>query len=258
MKNILFTLFILFSHSGFAAGNSVLNGGDGIAAEFTAIIKIAVADLANENLSPLDQTILMQVRSHIDQIKVYSKERTFLGDGQEVDAINEPSALKITVSRKRWDSFQNNMQQRLQLVLHEYIGVLGYNDQNYVRSLPLLKAFRSETLVKITSQKDYLLHLENLMNLFEPYHLAMISSLPIVCMDVGQMKSEWQAVLQVYDGKTWYSNFAGAEFSRTHIDQIVKDFEQACLGSDNRTEYLQDLGLWGIAYAAQLYSNIMR
>jgi hypothetical protein len=257
MKIILLICSMLLSLEGLA-GNSVLNGGDSVSIEFVAIARIALADLTLENLSGPNQETAMQIKAQIDQIKVYSQDRTFLTDGQEVDAINEPQAKKITVGRFRWSIQKNHMRQRLQLVLHEYIGVLGYDDNNYVLSQPLLEALKPETIAKVTSQRDYLEHLDFLMELFDPYNRSKIPSPAQICMDAGEMKSEWRAITQIYDGNAWYSDVAAADHTKRTVGLLIENFQEACLKTDSPSESLQEWGKLGLAFCGQLSANLMR
>lgn len=71
----------------------------------------------------------------VDKVKVTSQESTFLDDGTEVDAINNPAKLEIKLSQER--NFSKYFKEIIQLAAHEYVSVIGMNDKNYQISGPL-------------------------------------------------------------------------------------------------------------------------
>ncbi len=72
---------------------------------------------------------------------VYSEGRLMLDD-QEVDAINYPSKRLIKVNRSRWMDLRGETATiaRFNLVIHEYLGIMGIDDTQYRVSHDLIRA----------------------------------------------------------------------------------------------------------------------
>jgi len=168
VRNILLTvLFLVLFPLGLAeAGNDNGNGGDGYAAEFVATAKTAVRLLKNH---PTDESIpdygidLKQFETAVKTTAVHSEERLFLDD-QEVDAINYPQKKLIKISRSRWKELRSNDQEqaRYRLVIHEYLFIIGIDDQQYRVSdgiMESLSRFFSDQV--IISPMSLTFHLDN-------------------------------------------------------------------------------------------------
>jgi hypothetical protein len=117
------------------------HGGDIIVSEF-----LILATEVGESLKGLGNSILPtdtfveQYEEALLNTKVSSADRVYLGE-QEVDAINFPyeDNPKIIVARERWLDNRINNIQRKRLVLHEYLSIMGYDDQRYQLSYPIIK-----------------------------------------------------------------------------------------------------------------------
>jgi hypothetical protein len=76
----------------------------------------------------------------LNKVKVYSVEKTFI-NGNEVDAINNRDAEnpQIRISRTRWLREDLSDVMRARLVVHEMMGIMGYQDSNYEISYSLVE-----------------------------------------------------------------------------------------------------------------------
>lgn len=114
------------------------HGGDGVAEDFIRYGRNI------ESLFPFLRTKLLtasqiaQLTAAIDGASISSQE-TISKDGLDLDALNDPSAHTIVVSRHRWLSSGTDFNSMHgALALHEYLWLSGVDDTNYHVSLPLL------------------------------------------------------------------------------------------------------------------------
>ncbi len=139
MRKLVFLTVIYFlmgSPFSFAdEGGVTSNGGDSIAAEFTKIGRQIILILRTQNGFPVTADQFTQA---VGQTWVVSKERTLL-HGQEMDAINYPSARRIEINRKRWVKNKDAIRSRYVLVAHEYFGILKVDDSRYQLSEKLFE-----------------------------------------------------------------------------------------------------------------------
>lgn len=117
------------------------HGGDIAASIFLGIARSTNDCLIQNKSSWLDYPLLSdELNAMFLAAKVYSVDKTTL-DGQEVDAINYPDIEnpKILINRNRWltEHLENSL--RATLILHEYLSLIGYNDQQYQMSYPLIQ-----------------------------------------------------------------------------------------------------------------------
>jgi len=120
------------------AGNES-GGGDGYAAEFVLTAKIALElakKLAPSELLPVN---IDTFAGAIANTSVHSEEKLAL-EGSEVDAINYPNKKLIKISRVRWTDLRTESQTvpRFNLVIHEYLGIMGIDDSHYSVSHKLI------------------------------------------------------------------------------------------------------------------------
>jgi hypothetical protein len=124
-----------------AAVSRVGNGGDSLAAAFVdqadtlldQLIKVwtqAEAEVIGVDLRALETAIQEAV--------VFTQDSTF-SEGEEVDALNDPEAKKITLSRSRFRSVTYDLKALKLLVLHEYLGIARIPDRSYGTSNDLLR-----------------------------------------------------------------------------------------------------------------------
>jgi hypothetical protein len=140
-KSILLLLpFVSHFALGFnsSAGGIDAGGGDAYAAEFVGLAHQLV-DMATElEHSPVDAD---QLKAAILETEIQTLDRVFL-NGIEKDAINYPSRQLIELSRSRWDDIKDDVVRRYRLVLHEYLGILKINDEDYQISSKFLSSLR--------------------------------------------------------------------------------------------------------------------
>lgn len=160
MKNILFLFTMLCVSLGTYAGPRVIgNGGDIYALQFISYADKILLYLQNSNVKELDLQALAKV---IETAVVESRMEPLKLRGFDKDAINYPLENRIIFNSKRWSSMIN--EERLALVLHEYLGLLGKEDANYSYSKLLLKDMTTVTRIRkgsdslwVVCQDDYLL-----------------------------------------------------------------------------------------------------
>lgn len=159
MKNILIFLTVIWVSLAAYAGPRVIgNGGDIYALQFVSYADKVLLYLRNSNVIGLDLKALAKV---IETAVVESRTEPLKIKGVDKDAINYPSENRIIFNRNRWSSMIND--ERLALVLHEYLGLLGKEDVNYAYSKLLLKDMTTVTRIRkgsdslwVVCQDDYL------------------------------------------------------------------------------------------------------
>lgn len=109
------------------AGGVTSSGGDSVAAEFTRTARHIAAILETEIEAGVSGKAFLNA---VEKTTVVSQERVFL-EGQERDAINEPSIKRIIVGRYRWLETANQIARRYMLVMHEYLNIMGIDDSKY-------------------------------------------------------------------------------------------------------------------------------
>lgn len=118
-------------------GGEVGNGGDQWSVEFVAmanLIKDAIEHTETDKRFGIDPTALDLV---IKTTKVESTPDCLYLHGVQKTAINYPSQKRILLSRPEWDKL-NNLVTKRQIVLHEYLGIMRIDDQNYQISSKIL------------------------------------------------------------------------------------------------------------------------
>lgn len=121
-----------------SAGGIDAGGGDAYAAEFVGLAHQLV-DMATElEDSPVDAD---ELKAAIRETEVQTLDKVFL-NGIEKDAVNFPSRKLIELSRSRWDEIQDDVLRRYRLVLHEYLGILKMNDEDYQISSKFINSLR--------------------------------------------------------------------------------------------------------------------
>jgi len=110
------------------------NGGDGIVSEFFDIARSLQKSLVQLKQKDVDVELFAKT---ISNAKIYSKEKVFLGS-KEVTAINTPQLQEIYISQSRWMKLVNFPKLKYTLVLHEFLGLMGYDDRTFNISNDLL------------------------------------------------------------------------------------------------------------------------
>ena len=110
-------------------GNEGSGGGAFFAAEFSFLGYNAVSSIKKIPNFPIKpQQFKRVVESTIVE---FTRDILRDGNGLEVDAQNFPYRKLIRVNYNRWDKMQFSPLQKLQLVIHEYLGILKINDSGY-------------------------------------------------------------------------------------------------------------------------------
>jgi hypothetical protein len=130
---ILFSTSVCFGAQ-FTDGHGEGNGGDAYAAEWTARAHMLYQDL--KKLRPEERLglDLRALRGAIISTHVISTEEPLQHDGELVDALNFPEERRIEFSRQRWDALAGSpvaFAREYGLILHEYLDVIGMNDEGY-------------------------------------------------------------------------------------------------------------------------------
>lgn len=134
---LLISLNTLFFNTSWA-------GQEGHGGDMAVSIFIGIASTVNNCLqsnAPKEYPLLVgELRFMIQKAKVYSVEKTIL-NGHEVDAINYPDQdnPRVLLNRARWLKPDIRTDFRAGLVLHEYLSLLGYQDDLYQISYPLVQ-----------------------------------------------------------------------------------------------------------------------
>jgi len=134
---ILIALFLFAlspnpSHARATDGWENGNAGDTFSAEFILTARDLVQRMKLLPPSELGEINLNSLAGAVLSAKVHSEE-TLLLDGYEVDAINYPARQEIVLSRTRWRALRQPSEttQRLMLVLHEYLFLVGIDDTQF-------------------------------------------------------------------------------------------------------------------------------
>lgn len=142
MKFLFLLISLIPAHVIAGQGNEIGHGGDPYAYEFSSIgreianelVKRSPAIFVVVNASDFLKTVeeVLIVSDEAETVKLMRK-RVVNGIQIEelvpVDAINYPSLKKILLNRKHWR--EATFSQKLLLVLHEYLGILGVERDNY-------------------------------------------------------------------------------------------------------------------------------
>ena len=119
------------------AGQEKGNGGDAIALEFIGLGRSLAKTMQSGrlNVPGVDPISFAAV---IETVEVVTLEHTYL-NGKELDAINYSSKRRIELSRSRWQEYGNDLNRKLSLALHEYLGVAEGQDRRYEHSTAFLE-----------------------------------------------------------------------------------------------------------------------
>lgn len=139
LKSILVTVLFCFnylslSHAEIRSGGISSNGGDGIVSEVFDIATSLHRLFEKNNIKVIDLNLFYK---KLLSVKIYSEPRVYL-NGKEVGAINTPVLNTITFSQQHWFSLQNSPKLKLVLVLHEFLGLMGYSDADFSISNKIL------------------------------------------------------------------------------------------------------------------------
>jgi hypothetical protein len=154
LVGVMQTLFIPLP--GALAGNEGAHGGDPYGLEFQTLGHSVLDALsANDpNLQKLElkwHFTATDFANALQSVHVVSGEHNqVILNGNEVDAINNESNNQILVNRTRWR--EDDLISRVQLVLHEYFGILNVERDRYDASFEF--AFLTQAVAKKISSQD--------------------------------------------------------------------------------------------------------
>jgi hypothetical protein len=122
-----------------AAGGTSGGGGDSYSFEFVSLGYNVISSLKQD---PISEINIAKLARAVTTTRVNSKDSLTL-DGNLVDAINYPDSKnpRIEISRSGWNRLANEPAEKMTLVLHEYLGILKLNDQQYQISHKLSHTF---------------------------------------------------------------------------------------------------------------------
>jgi hypothetical protein len=81
--------------------------------------------------------VVYDVYEHLDEVKVFNTENSLMVNGAFVVAMNDRKTKTIYVDKSKWNILTD--EQKMNLVIHEYISVLGYEDNDYALTYILSK-----------------------------------------------------------------------------------------------------------------------
>lgn len=126
---------LVLAQSFATAGGISSNGGDGVASDFFSIANSLAQNLSKQQgRPPLNIPLFINI---LKKVRIYSKPRLVL-DGHEVGAINTPARLEIVVSQLYWKGLYSTPKLKYVLVLHEFLGLMGYDDLRFTISNQIL------------------------------------------------------------------------------------------------------------------------
>lgn len=140
MKNLLVIFLVcLASYNSYADKDR--GGGDSLELEFKGL-GLSIAEQLR--LMPSQDAIAAinpsKLYDTVKSVRIVSSPTPLFLDGQERDAINYPLLKKIEVSKERWEKLTE--EQKRGLVLHENLGILGLQDENYELSSRFFAALK--------------------------------------------------------------------------------------------------------------------
>ncbi len=112
------------------AGTERGSGGDSIAIEFKSV-GVALSSLFKRGDYPiLKGNSIDAFEAIVREASVQSTDDELSLGGEPKSAINFADEKKIVVNRKRWEAI-SSYYDRAELVFHEYLGLLGWDDPDY-------------------------------------------------------------------------------------------------------------------------------
>lgn len=140
MKFILIVLsfFFIFSFQIKSLAWKESNGGDAIAAQFVSVGWYIADELETRIIEP---EIRLKLVEAIKKTQIVVQDKLYL-NGVEKDAINhpDPDFPVIEINRPRFEIIIQSLTASKQLVLHEYLFIIGIDDSDYHTSSKIIKA----------------------------------------------------------------------------------------------------------------------
>jgi len=243
MKTVL--ILVIFLSLNVWAGNSVGNGGDDVAQEFTTLARLAVKNLSAVKTSAADQKNIEKIQTALESVHVSSEKQLFL-NGKEVDAINQPTKLEIAVSRSRWKELKDEkIQTRIALVLHEYLGVVGLDDQHYALSEKLMGYLTPTGFADFDAQASYLKMASVLQALFWDAEHDVPLTEKQICLFSGEIKSRVQILTEFSeDHPNWFRSEKIQKYIQG-LNEVSLGLQDQCLVDQKDYTKLEQLAARG-------------
>lgn len=146
-KLICIMTFLVLGQIAHAGPRVIGNGGDAYALQFVSFAEKILLYLQSARVEGIDVEALGQA---IETTKVESTDSVLLLNNIPKDAINYPTEKRIVFNRQRWSALMAN--EKMALVLHEYLGILNIEDASYKFSKMVLADF--EVIQKIRPGSD--------------------------------------------------------------------------------------------------------
>jgi hypothetical protein len=99
-----------------------------VAADFAKLAYTTLKGYEDWKFEKRLRPIVDKLKEVVMTTRVQSEENLQL-DSREVNAINIPAKNLIIVNRTRWPRLKSD--EKVQLVLHEYLWIAGYDDSSY-------------------------------------------------------------------------------------------------------------------------------
>ena len=185
-------------------GNEGASGGDTYAGEFREIARRIVLRMRERGVTDIEGINIETLNNAVEKVLLETtSEEIFLldkdGKRRRKDALNFPSESRILLSLTHWKSGMD-IYEKQRIVLHEYIGVLGFDDTNFKRTMKILSRTQlvssltiysfsvdgpvAETLVeKIRWDGD---EVSSVVKLDSPHLYAMVTSYFVKSRDSGK------------------------------------------------------------------------
>ncbi len=132
MKTAILLFALLGFHSALA-GQRTGNGGDAIEIEFR-LLGARIVDFLNttERPAPLSEINAADLFQAVQNTRIVAKNETLYDRHNQVrTAVNYPVEKRIELNRDGWTALKYSFDEKLVLVLHEYLGILGTEIDNY-------------------------------------------------------------------------------------------------------------------------------
>lgn len=132
MKTAILLFALLGFHTAFA-GQRTGNGGDAIEIEFR-LLGMRIVDFLNSADRPtrLSDINTADLSRAVQETKIVAKNQTLYDrHDQARTAVNYPAERRIELNRDGWAALKYSFDEKLVLVLHEYLGILENEVDNY-------------------------------------------------------------------------------------------------------------------------------
>lgn len=213
------------SLAGAAEGGVSGGGGEHYAAQFTATALRVTDQLRHYPVPKVDAPTLAEA---IARTRVRSVATPLFLNGQSVDAINYPAAVPplIEFTQTAWDRLERDPVSREQLVIHEFLGIVGADDSHYAISS---RVATSRSLIKIRRTGEVFLRVEDFPQLGESWQLPG--------------KTIWGDLAQDANGETLLLGFEEADVYCRSLGARLPDYSEdavdviRALGGQNGNPY---------------------